>query len=128
MSLKKTIQGAKGGEAAYKVLSDNSYLNASGTVPESIKIIEDAIAGSGANEEERQIFQIGLNCEADHVYNKDPKDPNKYEQEGQKVLFESPAMIDYYVKLLQEHPLVTYIEDAFACFDFDAHKAFREKL
>jgi len=37
-------------------------------------------------------------------------------------------MIEYYVKMLQDHPLLTYIEDAFAQFDFAAHKNFREKL
>lgn len=37
-------------------------------------------------------------------------------------------MIEYYVKLLEEHPLITFIEDAFAQYDFDSHKAFREKL
>lgn len=37
-------------------------------------------------------------------------------------------MIEYYCKLLQDHPLITYVEDAFAQFDFPSHKAFREKL
>ena len=37
-------------------------------------------------------------------------------------------MIEYYVKMIQDHPLLTYIEDAFAQFDFVAHKSFREKL
>jgi hypothetical protein len=47
-------------------------------------MIEDAITASGANEDERKVFQIGMNCDADNAFNKDPKDPNKYEQEGQK--------------------------------------------
>jgi hypothetical protein len=42
-------------------------------------MIEDAIIFSGANENERKIFQIGINCDGDGVFNKDPKDPNKYE-------------------------------------------------
>lgn len=37
-------------------------------------------------------------------------------------------MIEYYCKMLQEHPLISFIEDAFAQFDFETHKAFREKL
>ena len=47
-------------------------------------MIEEAIAASGANDEERKVFGIGINCDGDSSYNKDPKDPNKYEQEGQK--------------------------------------------
>jgi hypothetical protein len=45
-------------------------------------MIEDAIIFSGANDDGRKIFQIGINCDGDSCYNKDPKDPNKYEQEG----------------------------------------------
>ena len=37
-------------------------------------------------------------------------------------------MIDYYCKILSDHPLVTYVEDAFAQYEFDTHKAFKEKL
>lgn len=37
-------------------------------------------------------------------------------------------MIEYYSKMIQEHPLISYIEDAFAQYDFEAHKTFREKL
>ena len=32
----------------------------------------------------RSAFKIGINCDADNYYNKDPKDPNKYELEGVK--------------------------------------------
>ena len=45
-------------------------------------MIEDSIVLSGANDDGRKVFQIGVNCDADSSYNKDPKDPNKYEQEG----------------------------------------------
>ena len=37
-------------------------------------------------------------------------------------------MIEYYTKMVSEHPLLVYIEDAFAQYDFAAHRAFREKL
>ena len=51
---------------------------------ETFKMIEEAITLSGANDEGRKVFQIGINCDADNSFNKDPKDPCKYEQEGQK--------------------------------------------
>ena len=91
-------------------------------------MIEDAITASGANEDGRKLFKMGINCDADNSYNKDPKDPKKYEQEGQKLQFDLEGMIEYYFKILQEHPLISYIEDAFAQFDFEAHKQFRDKL
>ena len=56
--------------------------NACFTIADTFKLIEEAIAFSGANENGRKIFKIGVNCEADNSYNKDPRDPHKYEQEG----------------------------------------------
>ena len=80
-ALKKTLSASvnKAGESAFKLLPDGSFFNANNTIAESFKIIEEAIAASGANDEDRKVFGIGLNCDADAGYNKDPKDPNKYE-------------------------------------------------
>lgn len=59
-------------------------------------------------------IRIGVNCDADFLFNKDPKDPNKYEVEGAKGGISSAQLQEYYLKMLQEHPLLTYLEDAFA--------------
>lgn len=83
---------------------------------------------SGANDEDRKVFTIGINCDADTYYNKDAKEPNKYEQEGQKGQFDSAATMEYYAKLLREHPLVTYLEDAFAQLDFVGHRLLQEAI
>jgi enolase len=37
-------------------------------------------------------------------------------------------MTDYYFKMVNEHPLLTFIEDAFAQFDFVGHKALQTKV
>ena len=58
---------------------DGAYFNANATIAESLKMVEDSIALSGANDDGRKIFTIGVNCDADSSYNKDPIDPNKYE-------------------------------------------------
>tara|TARA_B110000285_G_C14966259_1_gene534222 strand:- start:191 stop:676 length:486 start_codon:yes stop_codon:yes gene_type:complete len=107
---------------------DGSFFNANATIAESLKMVEDSIVISGANDEGRKVLQIGVNCDGDSSYNKDPKDPNKYEQEGQKVQFDAAQMQEYYVKMIEEHPLISFIEDPFAQYDFEAHKAFRDKL
>jgi hypothetical protein len=87
-AIKKAFAGTKMGEAGFKVLPDGSFFNANTTVAESLKMVEDAIAASGANDDTRKPFQIGVNCDADNSFNKDPKDPNKYEQDGQKGQFD----------------------------------------
>jgi len=126
--MRNGFASTKVGAAAFKVLPDSSFFNANTTIAESLKMIEDAIVLSGANDDNRKVFKIGINCDADQSYNKDPKDPNKYEQEGAKVQTDAAQMIEYYAKIIQEHPLISYVEDAFAQFDFEAHKSFREKL
>jgi hypothetical protein len=79
MALKKQFQSTKQGEAGFKLLPDGSFFNANSSIAESFKMIEEAIANSGANDEERTIFKVGINCDADSAFNKEPKDPNKYE-------------------------------------------------
>lgn len=46
------------------------------------------------------VLTIGINCDAENTYNKDPKDPNKYEVEGQKTQSTTAQLVEYYVKLL----------------------------
>ena len=127
-ALKKSFQATKAGEAGFKAAMDGTFLNGNATLAESFKMLEDAIVISGANDEGRKIFQIGVSCEADNSFNKDPKDANKYEQEGQKMQFDAMAMIEYYVKMIGEHPLLTYFEDAFSIYDFAGHREFRKRL
>lgn len=128
MAFKKGLSATKGGEAAFKLGVDGCYFNANASISESFKMLEDAIVISGANDHGRKIFQIGFNADADNAFNKDPRDPNKYEVEGQKVQFDTNALTDYYCKMLNDHPLVSYVEDCFHQFDFNQHKIWREKL
>jgi hypothetical protein len=122
------MAATKAGEAGFKPGNDGCFLNGNTTIAESFKMMEEAITLSGANDEGRKIFTIGVNCDADSSFNKDPKDPNKYEQEGQKVQFDANGMIEYYVKMVADHSLLTYFEDAFIMFDFAAHRDFRQRL
>ena len=122
------MQGTKSGEAGFKAGNDGCFLNGNATIAESFKMMEDAIALSGANDDGRKVFQIGVSCEADSSFNKDAKEPNKYEQEGAKTQYDQAGMIDYYAKMITDHPLLTYFEDAFAMYDFAGHRDFRQKL
>lgn len=47
----------------------------------------------------QNVFMIGLNCDADALFNKDPKDANKYEIEGVKTQNSTQQLIEYYIKL-----------------------------
>lgn len=41
-----------------------------------------------------------MNCDAEQSFNKDPKDPNKYDVEGVKGGQSSAQLQDYYLKLI----------------------------
>lgn len=82
--MRKAASSGKAGEAAFKPGPEGSYFNALGNINDSFKLIEEAIAASGANSGDDKVFRIGINCEGDSYFNKDPKDANKYEAEGQK--------------------------------------------
>ena len=43
-------------------------------------------------------------------------------------MFDSAATMEYYLKMMREHPLLSYIEDAFAQFDFASHRGFKEQI
>ena len=83
-AFRKSIQGTKAGEAGFKPTIDGAYFNGFGSIAESFKVIEDAITASGANTADHKLFKLGINCEGESYFNKDPKDVNKYEVEGAK--------------------------------------------
>lgn len=63
------------------------------------------------------------------MFNKDPKDPNKYEIEGQKVLQTTNQLQDYYMKMIQDHiNYIGYLEDCFGDNDFEGHRNFKKNL
>jgi enolase len=37
-------------------------------------------------------------------------------------------MSEYFIKMVNEHPLLVFIEDPFAIFDFKGHKYFGDKI
>ena len=73
-------------------------------------------------------FKIGVSCDSDNYYNKDPKDPNKYELDGQKGQLNQAQMVEYFVKMCQEHPLLVYIEDPCADIDIDGFRKLKDGL
>ena len=88
-------------------------------------MIEDAIASTGINTDQRKYFKIGINTDAISWF---LEDANKYEWDGPKVQYDEDQLIDFYDKILNDHPLVEYIEDAFAPSHIQPYKKFQAKL
>ena len=110
-AIKKAITSHKLGEAGFKANLSGSYFNALDTVNDSFKLLEDAIASTGLNTNDRKYLTIGINADGHANY---VEESNRYDIEGPKSLFDQTMLADWFVKLAQDHPLLTYIEDPFA--------------
>lgn len=53
-------------------------------------------------------MKLGINPDIEGSY---IKEQGKYDIEGPKNLFDTDMLIEYFVKMTTEHPLLEYIED-----------------
>lgn len=83
-AIEKAVAATKIGLAGFKRDVDGSYYNAFDNINECFKVLEDAIAQSGANEV-RKTVRIGINTDAASWY---LEDAGKYEWDGPKNQFE----------------------------------------
>lgn len=125
-AIEKGVSSTKQGVAAFKKgAPDGSYFNAFDNIGECFKLLEDAIASVGVNSEERHPLKIGLNCDSKNWY---IEDLHKYEWDGPKNQFDDNQLIDFYDKMINDHPLLEYIEDPFANKDIKGLKKFIDKM
>jgi enolase len=108
--VRKQLASGKQGEAGLKFVS-GSFLCMSDTINDSIKVLEEAIKNSGLTD-----VKIFITCNANNFYN---ETTGKYEMEGAKSLFDSNQFTEYFIKFLNDHPLVTYLEDPMSDKDFN---------
>ena len=92
---------------------------------ESFKLLEDSISAAGVNSDEVKYVTIGFNADAHNWF---LDDQNKYEWDGPKTQFEIDGLIEFYEKLIADHPLLELIEDPMASVDVEGYKKFIEKV
>ena len=80
-------------------------------VATDLKLLEDAINATGLNTNERKYLTIGINADSQSSF---IEESGRYDIEGPKNLFDQTMLADWFVKMAQDHPLLTYIEDPFA--------------
>jgi len=124
-AVEKSCAGTKQGLAAFKRGVDGAFFNAYDNINECFKVMEEAIAATGANTDGRKYLKIGVNTDAHSYY---LEEANKYDWDGAKVQYDEDQLIDFYEKLINEHPLLEYVEDAFTPSHIQAHKKFLAKL
>jgi len=120
----KTLSATKAGIAAFKKGADGTLFNAFENINESFKLLEDAINHADVNTEEVKVLKIGVNTDAQNWF---LDDQNRYEWEP-KAQYDTAQLIEFYEKMINDHPLLEYIEDGFADKDIQGYKKCIEKF
>jgi enolase len=118
-SLKKILV-EKYGEQAKSIGDEGGFCPPIYSAEEALNVIEEAITVSGYSVGE-DVF-IALDCAASEFYDEVSK---KYEVEKDTFLTGS-ELVDYYGKLIENHPALKSIEDGFHETDYNSWKLFTQ--
>lgn len=120
-AIEKGISSTKGGANAFKRSSDGSFYNAYDNINDSFKMLEDAINQAGINNDKKKYIKLGINADAQSWF---LEDSQRYDWDGPKNTMDQNQLMDFYDKLVNDHPLLEYIEDAFAVSDIKTLKKY----
>ena len=119
-TLKKLLV-EKYGEQSKSIGDEGGFCPPIYSAEEALNVIEEAVKLSNY-EIGKDVF-IALDCAASEFYNEETK---LYEIEKGKFVT-SNELIDYYGKLIEDHPALKSIEDGFHETDYDAWKSFTSR-
>lgn len=119
-SLKKLLV-EKYGEQSKSIGDEGGFCPPIYSADEALNVIEEAVKLSNY-EVGKDVF-IALDCAASEFYNEETK---MYEIEKGKFV-NSNELIDYYGKLIEDHPALKSIEDGFHETDYEAWKSFTSR-
>ena len=120
-AIRKFLTAGKAGEGGMKLNEENSYYPPTDTMNDIIKLLENIINETGASDK----LYFGIDCNANNYYN---ETNNTYEMDGFKKPPEIDELINFYIKLCDEHPLLKYLEDPLCNNDSEGWKKLIDKF
>lgn len=123
--IKKSLTAGKAGENGMKTNNEGSFTPPSDKYEDVLKLMEGFIKDINASMDNKNIVSLGIDFNADNYFN--PKD-NTYDTEGAKKPLDNIQLVDTYVKLIADHPSLTYLEQPLSCDDEDGWSLLIEKL
>ena len=123
--IKKSLTAGKAGDNGMKTNNEGSFNPPSDKYEDVIKLMEGFIKDINTSMNNQNIVSLGIDFNADNFFN--PKD-NTYDTEGAKKPLDNVQLIDTYLKLITDHPSLTYMEEPLACDDEDGWSLLIEKL
>lgn len=86
--------------------SEGSYSSTSDTINDALKTLEDIIKDTGEHQTGKLL--IGIDCNASNYFN---ETTNKYDMDTFKQQIDADQLIEYFFKLINDRPLIAYIND-----------------
>ena len=123
--IKKALTAGKAGENGMKTNNEGSFTPPSDKYEDVLKLMEGFIKEINASMNNQNFVSLGIDFNAENFFN--AKDCT-YEPEGVKKAVDSTQLIDMYLKLISEHPSLTYLEQPLAYEDADGWGTLLEKL
>ena len=123
--IKKTLTAGKAGENGMRTNNEGSFTPPSDKYEDVLKLMEGFIKEINASMNNQNFVSLGIDFNAENFFNS--KD-GTYEPEGVKKAVDSNALIDIYLKLINDHPSLTYLEQPLAYEDIDGWGTLLEKL
>ena len=123
--IKKTLTAGKAGENGMKTNNEGSFTPPSDKYEDVLKLMENFIKEINTSMDNKNIVSLGIDFNADNFYNS--KD-STYEPEGVKKPIDNVQLADSYIKLINDHPLLSYLEQPMAYEDIDGWGNLLEKL
>ena len=124
-TIKKTLTAGKAGENGMRTNNEGSFTPPSDKYEDVLKLMEGFIKEINASMNNQNFVSLGIDFNAENFFN--AKDCT-YEPEGVKKAVDSNALIDIYLKLINDHPSLTYLEQPLAYEDIDGWGTLLEKL
>ena len=120
-AIRKFLTAGKAGENGMKLNEENCYNPPVDAMNDIFKLMENIINETGENDK----IYLGIDCNANNFYS----DENKtYEMDGFKKPPETEELINFYVKLCQDHPMLKYLEDPLGDGDLMGWKKMLDKF
>ena len=123
--IKKTLTAGKAGENGMRTNNEGSFTPPSDKYEDVLKLMEGFIKEINASMNNQNFVSLGIDFNAENFFNS--KDCT-YEPEGVKKAVDSNALIDMYLKLINDHPSLTYLEQPLAYEDVEGWGTLLEKL
>jgi len=120
-ALKKFLTAGKAGEGGMRLNDEGSYYPPVDAMNDIIKLMENIIIDCGGGDN----FYYGIDCNGDNYYS---AETNTYEMDGFKKPPDNDQMIDFYIKLCKDHPLLKYLEDPLSNEDLRGYSKLMDKF